>query len=71
MRLSEIAARSPRADRPGGWRGDAAGRPPVVPGELTEVHAVTLPASLWREVEAAGAGNRSLGLRRRLAASSS
>jgi hypothetical protein len=66
VRLSEIAARAPRSDRAGGWRGDAAGRPVVAPGDPTEVHAVSLPASLWRAVEEAGAGNRSLGLRRRL-----
>lgn len=66
VRLSEIVARSSRSGRVGGWRGDIGGRPPIAPGDPTEAHAVTLPASLWRTVEAAGGGNRSLGLRRRL-----
>lgn len=61
--LSELVARAPRADRAGGQRGDAAGRPPVVDGDRTEVHGVSLPSQAWREVEALGAGNRSLGLR--------
>lgn len=62
--LSEIIAKVPRADRPGGWRGGEGGRPRVVDDDLTERRTVTLPSRLWRRIEALGAGNFSAGVRK-------
>ena len=58
---------TPAAPEPWGGSRPGAGRKPLVAGEPTEAHAVTLPAALWRAIEAAGGGNRSAGLRRLLA----
>ena len=63
MSFSELLARAPRTDRPGGARGDV-GRKALVTGEFTEAHSITLPASVWRRVEEIGDGNRSEGVRR-------
>jgi len=62
--LSEIIAKAPRSDRPGGWRGGDSGRPPVIDGDLTERRTVTLPSRLWRRIEALGNGNFSAGVRK-------
>lgn len=61
--FSTFLARAPRADRPGGARGDV-GRRALAPGEATEAHSITLPASVWRRLEQIGDGNRSEGVRR-------
>lgn len=58
-----VLARAPRSDRAGGARGTV-GRKVLAPGEPTEAHSITLPASLWREIERIGEGNRSEGVRR-------
>jgi hypothetical protein len=63
IRLSVVLARAPRSDRAGGARG-AVGRKVLAPGEETEAHSITLPASVWREIERIGEGNRSEGVRR-------
>lgn len=62
--LSEIIAKAPRSDRPGGWRGGEGGRPPVIDGDLTERRTVTLPSRLWRRIEVLGNGNFSAGVRK-------
>lgn len=62
--LSEIIAKAPRADRPGGWRGGDGGRPRVIDGDLTERRTVTLPSRLWRRIEVLGNGNFSAGVRK-------
>lgn len=61
--FSTFLGRAPRTDRPGGARGDV-GRKALAPGEATEAHSITLPASVWRRLEQIGAGNRSEGVRR-------
>lgn len=61
--LSEIIAKAPRADRPGGWRGGG-GRPRVIDDDLTERRTVTLPSRLWRRIEALGNCNFSAGVRK-------
>ena len=61
--FSVLLARAPRTDRPGGARGDV-GRKALAPGEVTEAHSITLPASAWRLLEQIGSGNRSEGVRR-------
>ncbi len=61
--FSTFLARAPRTDRPGGARGDV-GRKALAPGEATEAHSITLPASVWRRLEQIGDGNRSEGVRR-------
>ena len=61
--FSVILARAPRSDRAGGARGPV-GRKVLAPGEPTEAHSITLPASVWREIERIGEGNRSEGVRR-------
>lgn len=58
-----VLARAPRSDQAGGARG-AVGRKVLAPGEATEAHSITLPASVWREIERIGEGNRSEGVRR-------
>ena len=62
--LSDVVARAPRSDRPGGQRTDMPGRPPIVDGDSVEAHNVTLPSRMWRRIEAAGEGNRSAGIRK-------
>lgn len=61
--FSALLARAPRTDRPGGARGNV-GRKTLTPGEATEAHSITLPASVWRRLEQIGDGNRSEGVRR-------
>ena len=61
--FSVLLARAPRTDRPGGARGNV-GRKTLTPGEATEAHSITLPASVWRRLEQIGGGNRSEGVRR-------
>lgn len=61
--FSIIRARAPRSDRAGGARGPV-GRKVLAPGEPTEAHSITLPASAWRAIERIGEGNRSEGVRR-------
>lgn len=48
----------------GGLR-PGAGRPPLDddPANPTERHTITLPANVWRRIEALGEGNRSAGIR--------
>lgn len=58
-----VLGRAPRSDRAGGARGPV-GRKVLAPGEETEAHSITLPASVWREIERIGEGNRSEGVRR-------
>lgn len=58
-----VLALAPRSDRAGGARGEV-GRKVLAPGEETEAHSITLPASVWREIERIGEGNRSEGVRR-------
>lgn len=65
INFAVVLARAPRSDRAGGARG-AVGRKLLVPGEETEAHSITLPASVWREIERIGEGNRSEGVRRAL-----
>jgi hypothetical protein len=60
--LTALIASAPRSDRPGGARGDVGPRP-LVPGDLTEAHSVTLPGATWRLLEQLGGGNRSAGIR--------
>jgi hypothetical protein len=61
--FSVLLARAPRTDRAGGARGNV-GRKTLTPGEATEAHSITLPASVWRRLEQIGGGNRSEGVRR-------
>jgi hypothetical protein len=63
INFTVILARAPRSDRAGGARG-AVGRKVLAAGEETEAHSITLPASVWREIERIGEGNRSEGVRR-------
>jgi len=63
INFTVVLARAPRSDRAGGARG-AVGRKVLAPGEETEAHSITLPASVWREIERIGEGNRSEGVRR-------
>ena len=48
-----------------GGKRDGAGRKPLSGDaeDLAERHSVTLPASMWRMIEAIGDGNRSAGIR--------
>ena len=62
-RLTALIASAPRSDRPGGARGDVGPRP-LVAGERTEAHSVTLPGATWCLLESLGGGNRSAGIRR-------
>lgn len=62
--LSEIIAKAPRADRPGGWRGGDSGRPRIIDDDPTVNHTVSLPSRLWRRLEALGNGNFSAGVRK-------
>lgn len=61
--FSVLLARAPRTDRAGGARGNV-GRKTLTPGEATEAHSITLPASVWRRLEQISGGNRSEGVRR-------
>ena len=61
--FSVLLAHAPRTDRAGGARGNV-GRKTLTPGEATEAHSITLPASVWRRLEQIGGGNRSEGVRR-------
>lgn len=63
INFAVVLDRAPRSDRAGGARG-AVGRKVLAPGEPTEAHSITLPASVWREIERIGEGNRSEGVRR-------
>ena len=65
INFAVVLARAPRSDRAGGARGPV-GRKVLTPGEETEAHSITLPASVWREIERIGEGNRSEGVRRAL-----
>lgn len=62
INFTVVLARAPRSDRAGGARG-AVGRKVLAPGEETEAHSITLPASVWRVIERIGEGNRSEGVR--------
>lgn len=62
--LSEIIAKAPRSDRPGGWRGGDGGRPRVIDDDYTVRRTVSLPSRLWRRIEALGNGNFSAGVRK-------
>jgi len=63
INFAVVLARAPRSDRPGGARGPV-GRKVLAAGEETEAHSITLPASVWRDIERIGEGNRSEGVRR-------
>ena len=65
INFAVVLGRAPRSDRAGRARG-AVGRKVLAPGEATEAHSITLPASVWREIERIGEGNRSEGVRRAL-----
>jgi hypothetical protein len=62
--LSEIVAKAPRSDRPGGFRGGDSGRPRLAEDDLTESHNVSLPSRVWRKIEVLGDNNRSAGVRK-------
>ena len=63
VKLTALIVSAPRSARPGGARGDVGPRP-LVAGDLTEAHSVTLPGATWRLLESLGGGNRSAGIRR-------